>query len=336
MKRKKFIEVFLFICFANFLIIWIALENIEFKHCWVENQINCGLDDNLSEIVILPVGEPSSHKMSFMLLEGYFNDYLSPRTLCTIESVASSSDHAVNVMLTSKTIKMTPATKKIVNNFKNVKIFNIDTKKLVENTPIYEWVLQENWKKSQWPKSHFNDVLRWLLLWKYGGIYLDTDVIVKENLMQYENFSGLESDRWVGAGVLGFVPGHPLIELCLKKLITNFDVNGWGSIGPELLTQSLIEKCGMELPSGKLNSCPDVKIFGPKAFYPIPWWEWPSYLKKDSQMTEKMMQDPEILGFHVWNSYIYNYPVLLNESSLFAAAATKYCPVVVSEVGNQL
>ncbi|RXG61708.1 hypothetical protein Avbf_04177 [Armadillidium vulgare] len=98
-----------------------------------------------------------------MLLEGYFNDYLSPRTLCTIESVASSSDHIVNVMLTSKTIKMTPATKKIVNNFKNVKIFNIDTKKLVQNTPIYEWVLQENWKKSQWPKSHFNDVLRLLI-----------------------------------------------------------------------------------------------------------------------------------------------------------------------------
>lgn len=87
-----------------------------------------------------------------------------------------------------------------------------------------------------------NASCRWALLWKYGGIYLDMDVIVLKNLPQEENFSCLESNKWVGAGAVRFTRKHPLMKEALRRLNLYFDGTIWGANGPELLTHLLIEK----------------------------------------------------------------------------------------------
>ena len=84
-----------------------------------------------------------------------------------------------------------------------------------------------------------NVIYRWLLLWKYGGIYLDTDVLVKEDLSNLGNFAGFESDKYVGAGVIGLTPRHELSMKALIKFAMEFDGTVWGAYGPELLTDVL-------------------------------------------------------------------------------------------------
>lgn len=57
-------------------------------------------------------------------------------------------------------------------------------------------------------------------LFKWGGTYLDLDVIVKKNLSEISpNYAGAESSNFVAAGVLNLDAlgsGHEIAEMCLK------------------------------------------------------------------------------------------------------------------------
>ncbi|KAK4296514.1 hypothetical protein Pmani_030990, partial [Petrolisthes manimaculis] len=65
---------------------------------------------------------------------------------------------------------------------------------------LEDWYGRRAWQDSYWPQSHFNDALRWLLLWKYGGVYLDLDVVVLRPLTRLTNMAARESHKFVAAG----------------------------------------------------------------------------------------------------------------------------------------
>lgn len=54
-------------------------------------------------------------------------------------------------------------------------------------------------------------------LFKWGGTYLDLDVIVKQNLGLYENYAGAESKDFVAAGMMNFgTGGSRIASECLQ------------------------------------------------------------------------------------------------------------------------
>lgn len=72
--------------------------------------------------------------------------------------------------------------------------------------------------------SHTSDVLRYLTLWKYGGTYLDLDVVVRKPLDSIPaNYAGAESVNFVAVGIINFDQsfGHQLAHMCLKYAITH-------------------------------------------------------------------------------------------------------------------
>lgn len=97
---------------------------------------------------------------------------------------------------------------------------------------------------SKFPVSHASDILRYLTLWKYGGIYLDLDVIVLKSLEDLPpNYSGAESADNVAAGVMSFADsgvGHSLAETCVNDLRKNFSGSEWGYNGPGTITRFVI------------------------------------------------------------------------------------------------
>ncbi|CAG0915856.1 unnamed protein product [Notodromas monacha] len=62
------------------------------------------------------------------------------------------------------------------------------------------------------------DVLRYVTLFKYGGLYLDTDVIVMKPMDDLVNALGLQGPTELNGGVLAFEKHHPFIEACLKEV----------------------------------------------------------------------------------------------------------------------
>lgn len=87
----------------------------------------------------------------------------------------------------------------------NVKFKHANIKDLAKNSPIYEWISSgDKLNNSKYVVSHTSDVLRYLLLYKYSGLYLDMDVIVKApyGLVNLDNFACAESELYLNGAVL--------------------------------------------------------------------------------------------------------------------------------------
>ena len=117
------------------------------------------------------------------------------------------------------------------------------------------------------------DILRWEILWHYGGYFIDADSICIEPFDEYfENktaFATYENENvrkgLVANGTMGFVPKHPLLRDIIDwikgsaeadKLIK--ETRAWYSVGPALLTKML--------DTGKY---PDFSVFPSHTFLPI-------------------------------------------------------------------
>ena len=86
-----------------------------------------------------------------------------------------------------------------------------------KDTPLEAWLRSGKLEKSGFRLTHTSDVLRFLTLWKYGGLYLDLDVIVVKSLRS-NNFACIEQGDYVNAAILGLDTslGKKVASLCLE------------------------------------------------------------------------------------------------------------------------
>lgn len=106
---------------------------------------------------------------------------LNARQACAVESAAKHHpNRGVNLFFINPG-KVANASIKLVQqllSYPNVKIRRIKPMNYVKGTPLEEWYMGGNFKTSRWPNSHMSDILRYLTLWKFPGIYLDLDIVV--------------------------------------------------------------------------------------------------------------------------------------------------------------
>ena len=108
--------------------------------------------------------------------------------------------------------------------------YNLTT--LAENTPAEIFVKHKMKTVSDgihW-YSHETDLLRLLLLYKFGGVYLDTDVIVVRSLDNLvANVLGWESKNLANGAIMKFEKGHPFLEACLSRFAKQYNKNAWAA-----------------------------------------------------------------------------------------------------------
>lgn len=76
------------------------------------------------------------------------------------------------------------------------------------------------YKAKKW--AYVSDYIRAYVIYKYGGIYLDTDILVLDNFDHFLNnraFVGFENPQYPFTAVFGAEPGHPLV----KDMIEYYD-----------------------------------------------------------------------------------------------------------------
>lgn len=97
---------------------------------------------------------------------------------------------------------------------------NINLWTYSKDTPLYDWFRHDKIFHSQYLNSHVSDLLRYLSLYKFGGTYLDLDVVVQQNFNDIpSNYAGAESENFVAAGAINFDYngiGHEIAELCVR------------------------------------------------------------------------------------------------------------------------
>lgn len=114
--------------------------------------------------------------------------------------------------------------------------------------------------------QNLSNVLRLAALYKYGGIYLDTDVIVLRKMSKLRNCVGAQSmnsatGKWkrLNNAVLVFDKNHRALLKLIQQFDLAFDGRKWGHNGPYLLSSVM------------RNHRLPVTVLPKSAFYPYNW-----------------------------------------------------------------
>jgi len=155
--------------------------------------------------------------------------------------------------------------------------------------------------------QNMSNLLRLALLYKFGGIYMDTDVIVLKRFTKLRNVIGaqtidLETRNWsrLNNAVLIFDKKHPLLFKFIEEFALTFDGNKWGHNGPYLVSRVV----------SRVNGRPEFNftVLPPPAFYPVDWSRIRSFFrgprdKVHSTWLHKKLEQikSESFAVHLWN-----------------------------------
>ncbi|XP_014225099.1 lactosylceramide 4-alpha-galactosyltransferase-like isoform X2 [Trichogramma pretiosum] len=218
--------------------------------------------------------------------------------------------------------------------FDSASVRRILVEEYMKYTPIEKWFASGILQSSRWPNSHMSDILRYLTLWKFGGIYLDLDVVVTTSLVNLTNFAGAEDWMDVAAGVISFSEnglGRRIANGCLRDLMRNFRGDLWGNNGPGVITRTLQKFCSVKYAKDMTSKrCNGFKVFPPSVFYPIFYKDWRRYFQtEDFNATMKLINSARAI--HLWNKLSFAEKVYHNSKVPYAIIAEKYCPHTFNE-----
>lgn len=188
----------------------------------------------------------------------------------------------------------------IWSRFSNLAMLDLNETDLLTGTPLMEWYMQD-WTHSDLYDYHLGDALRLAFLYKFGGIYLDTDVILLKSLDPIPwNSLAVEDNqnKNIDGAVMKFQAGHPFLELAMQKFVSEFR-DTWAYQGPALMTRTA-EEFGDRRP--QLNVLPF------SYFYPLSWRNFQiRALFKASLRREAEMLLEGSYAVHLWNKATKRY-----------------------------
>uniref|UniRef100_A0A146MF39 Lactosylceramide 4-alpha-galactosyltransferase n=1 Tax=Lygus hesperus TaxID=30085 RepID=A0A146MF39_LYGHE len=257
---------------------------------------------------------------------------LNSRQACAVESAALvNPDKDVLVLVPSPFDKIsTQSHMTALLSYPNVRIEHIDMSKYFIGTPLENWYKQGRLKTSRWPTSHTSDILRYTTLWKFGGYYVDLDVVILKSFNGLTNFVGAEDEEDVAAGFLAFNYGHPLIHLAMLDLKYKFKGWRWGNNGPGVITRALKRYCRVqEVSKMTKQRCGGVEVMPPSAFYAIPWRSWMYFFAtKQSDVDWVMKTVNQSIAIHVWNFHSASKNATVGSNQPYILLASRFCPKV--------
>ncbi|XP_044496055.1 uncharacterized protein At4g19900 [Mangifera indica] len=156
--------------------------------------------------------------------------------------------------------------------------------------------------------QNMSNLLRLALLHKFGGIYLDTDVIVLKSFSKLRNSIGAQTvdpgtKNWtrLNNAVLIFDKKHPLLYKFIQEFALTFDGSKWGHNGPYLVSRVV----------SRVNGRPgfNFTVMPPSAFYPVDWSRIHSFFGgPQNEFHSKCLQKKlelirhQSFAVHLWNT----------------------------------
>lgn len=134
-----------------------------------------------------------------------------------------------------------------------------------ESSQVKKALEEKNW-------AYASDIIRVWALKEYGGVYLDTDVLLIKNLdniMNAELSLCYESKYWFGSAVIAAVKNHPAIELIWKRYDHNHQINfKTNPLTVHAYAASLRYLYAFK-PNGKTKEFTHFKALSSDYFYPV-------------------------------------------------------------------
>ncbi|KAL4704429.1 hypothetical protein ACJJTC_014361 [Scirpophaga incertulas] len=279
---------------------------------------------------VLPVldNQFSPPDKSIFFLETACRGGLSSRQACAVESAARHHPNwNVHVFFSGPVTDLVLKRSCLATllTYNNVKLLRIHIKDYANNTPLESMVSASPYSRSKWRIEHSSDVLRYLTLYKYGGVYMDSDVVVVKPLDSLaNNWAARESPWAVDAGALSFSRdslGRKVANASIEDFKRNYKPKVWGNNGPGVITRVLKKMC-----KGKKNKwnqgCNGFKVYEPALFYPVYYKKNRLYFKAGA----KLPYGNKPFVHHLWNAFTRNYKI--PKGSPYDTLAKNHCPAI--------
>ncbi|KAJ8545197.1 hypothetical protein K7X08_017780 [Anisodus acutangulus] len=224
-----------------------------------------------------------------------------------LESVLNHHRDAC-VVVFSETIELNFFSGFLKDGFKVAVVMpNLDELLLDTPTHVFASVWYE-WKQTKHYPVHYSELVRLAALYKYGGIYLDSDIIVLNSLSSLKNTVAFEDDprgKNLNGAVMAFRKHSPFVMECLKEFYASYDDTQLRWNGADLLTRVASNFSVNDDPSGRKM---EINFQPSSVFFPIGHNNITRYFSAPAMETEKAEQDmlfntilQEAVTFHFWN-----------------------------------
>ncbi|KAJ6816135.1 uncharacterized protein M6B38_417325 [Iris pallida] len=207
-----------------------------------------------------------------------------------------------------------------------------DLDELLKDTPtsFFSSVWFE-WRKTKHYPIHYSELIRLAALYKYGGLYLDSDVVVLKPLHSLKNSIGIEDqlhgNSTFNGAIMAFDKQSPFLKECLVEYHSTYDDTSLSWNGADLLTRvskRLYDKGNKSI--GHL----DIKIEPSFSFFPISPTNITRYFVAASDETERAQEEvlfrsimESSMAFHFWNGL--TYALVPEPGSLVEKLLNLYC-----------
>ncbi|XP_019398509.1 PREDICTED: alpha-1,4-N-acetylglucosaminyltransferase [Crocodylus porosus] len=217
----------------------------------------------------------------------------------------------------------------LLSAIKNVFIVPLQMETLLQKTPLLSWyhkvneTLEKNW-------IHISsDASRLAIIWKYGGLYMDTDIISIRPI-PVKTFIAAQASKVASNGIFSFPRHHSFIWNCMKNFVENYNADIWGHQGPYLMTRVLKTLCNLTDFKAVEDQCyQNIFFLNPQRFYPIPYPLWEKYYEVwdlHTNFSDSYFSDSYAL--HLWNYMNQQQKAVVAGSNTLAENLYKtYCPI---------
>lgn len=181
-----------------------------------------------------------------------------------------------------------------------------DLDELLKDTPTEEFSsLWYEWRRTKHYPVHYSELIRLAVLYKFGGVYLDSDVIVFKPLYSLKNSVGVENHTngtsIFNGAVLAFDKESPFLLECMREFYSTYDDTRLRWNGADLLSRVINKLDDKEVHGIKMES--------PLSFFPISSSNITRYFSAADNETVEMQEENlfgkivnESTAFHFWNS----------------------------------
>ncbi|CAG0915857.1 unnamed protein product [Notodromas monacha] len=262
---------------------------------------------------------------------------LSPKQLCAVESAAlHHPNRSVVVAVKNKFLQLPSVVKSWSEKYPNIMFTTIDIVQWLNGTILQPWLSKNLLENSTYKTVHMSDILRYVTMFKYGGLYLDTDVVVMKPMDELVNAVGLEGTGVINNAVLAFEKHHLFMEACLKELSEKYDPYNWGSNGPGMLTRIIRPYCGWNITDPvKPGDCKNIKVLNISAFYPVKYASWRSMFNHAPIISASILKKAkQSYTLHYWNRKTVDEPIQVGTPQALGVLAAKHCPLVSASIDN--
>ncbi|XP_065352418.1 lactosylceramide 4-alpha-galactosyltransferase-like [Cloeon dipterum] len=254
------------------------------------------------------------------------------RHVCSLEAAASLNPNVtVLLVMTQQTSQIrrenNTALVRLLDEYPNIRLACVESKQLLKNT-----VLEEIWTTkflhSVAPVQHLSDLVRLALLWHFGGVYMDLDVLTVRNLslvLREANLLAADDADHLNSCVMGFERRHPLLQTLLEVVRAEYDPKSYSTV-PTAINSAVVAYFNLSVEEAvKLRKWQGVRFYNSNSFSPFKYAKYLNLFYPTSiNWADRISRSS--YGVHFWGSHTNNILFKENSTAPFVQLARKFCP----------